>query len=92
MIDMSVFFTMILGGFVVLILLLLIRVFKGPSVFDRLNGLGLIGVVVIVALILIGVLDGREEMFLDIGMTFAILGFVGSVVIAKYLFEEIKRR
>ena len=30
-------------------------------------------------------LDGRPEMYVDIALSYAILGFVGSVIIAKYL-------
>ena len=30
-------------------------------------------------------LDGRPEMYVDIAMSYALIGFVGSVIIAKYL-------
>ena len=92
MIDMNVFFTFLLAGFVVLILLMLIRVFKGPTIYDRLNGLGLIGVVVIMLLALLGFINGRVDMYLDIAVSYSILGFVGSLVIARFLFEEKNRK
>ena len=34
---------------------------------------------------LFGYLDGRPEMYVDIAMSYALIGFVGSVIIAKYL-------
>ena len=85
---MSGFFFIVLIAFVVLILLLLIRVFKGPTIYDSLNGLGLIGVIVIIMLVLIGFITKREDMYLDIAMSFSILGFVGSIIIARFLFEQ----
>ena len=92
MIDMNTFFIVLMAGFVVLILLTLIRVFKGPTVYDRLNGLGLIGVAVIMLLVLMGFIMGREDMYLDIAVSYSILGFVGSLVIARFLLDEVNRK
>ena len=61
--------------------MMLQRVFQGPTVYDRMNGLG----DTILLIILFGYLDGRPEMYVDIALSYAILGFVGSVIIAKYL-------
>ncbi|HHU31038.1 MAG TPA: pH regulation protein F [Clostridia bacterium] len=80
----NIFFALLVG-LVVLIIMMLFRVFKGPTVFDRLNGLGVIGTDAIIILVIIGFLSGREEMFLDIAISYSILGFIASVVIAKYL-------
>ena len=77
-------------GFVILLLLLLIRVFRGPTLFDRLNGLGLIGAAVLILLVLMGFINGREDMYLDIAVSYAILGFVGSLVIARFLLDDEK--
>ena len=41
--------------------------------------------VLILLIILFGYLDGRPEMYVDIAMSYALIGFVGSVIIAKYL-------
>ena len=58
---------------------------KSPTVYDRMNGLGVTGTDTILLIILFGYLDGRPEMYVDIALSYAILGFVGSVIIAKYL-------
>ena len=86
------FFVALMVGFIVLLLLMLIRVFRGPTVFDRLNGLGVIGTDAVILLVVMGILSGREDMYLDIAMSYSILGFIGSVVIARYLNEEVKRK
>lgn len=65
--------------------MMLQRVFQGPTVYDRMNGLGVTGTDTILLIILCGYLDGRPEMYVDIALSYAILGFVGSVIIAKYL-------
>lgn len=49
------------------------------------NGLGVTGTDTILLIILFSYLDGRPEMYVDIALSYAILGFVGSVIIAKYL-------
>jgi multicomponent Na+:H+ antiporter subunit F len=65
--------------------MMLYRVLKGPSVYDRLNGLNVIGVDTILLLVLFGYLDGRPDMFVDISIAYAILGFISLVVLAKFL-------
>ena len=65
--------------------MMLQRVFQGPTVYDRMNGLGVTGTDTILLIILFGYLDGHPEMYVDIALSYAILGFVGSVIIAKYL-------
>lgn len=83
----NVFFALLVG-LVILIIMMLFRVFKGPSVFDRLNGLGVIGTDAIIILVIIGFISDREEMFIDIAISYAILGFIASVVIAKFLGQK----
>ncbi|GAA5521318.1 monovalent cation/H+ antiporter complex subunit F [Aliifodinibius salicampi] len=60
------------------------RVVKGPTVFDRLIGTNAIATKTIALICLIGYLFGRIDMFIDITLAYAILGFIGSLTIAKY--------
>ena len=70
---------------VVIIGLMLFRVFQGPTIYDRMNGLGVIGADTILFLILFGYMDGRPDMYVDIAISYAILGFICSVIVAKYM-------
>ena len=70
---------------VIIIGLMLQRVFQGPTIYDRMNGLGVIGADTILLLVLFGYIDGRPDMYVDIAISYAILGFISSVIIAKYL-------
>ncbi len=40
---------------------------------------------VILMLILIGFIDGRRDMYVDIAISYAVLGFISSVIVAKIL-------
>lgn len=82
---MTAFFYFVLVATIALIVLMLYRVFAGPTIFDRLNGLGVIGADTIMLLMIIGYIDGRPEMYIDIALSYALLGFVSSVVIARYV-------
>jgi multicomponent Na+:H+ antiporter subunit F len=65
----------------------LYRVFRGPTTFDRLTGLGLIGTKTVALMVLLGFLTGRVEMFVDITLAYALISFIGSLILAKY-FEQ----
>ena len=67
------------------------RVLRGPTLFDRLTGLGLIGSKAIVLLLVLGALAGRIEMFIDISLAYAMISFVGSLALAKY-FEQTENK
>ena len=64
------------------------RAFKGPTVFDRLVGSNAIATKTIVLVCLIGYVFGRIDMFIDITLAYAILGFIGSLTMAKYFSRE----
>ena len=70
--------------FAVLALMLLYRLLKGPSVADRAVSADCIDILCDMALILFALYSGRG-IYLDIALITAILGFVGSTIISKYL-------
>ena len=70
---------------ITIISLMLGRALRGPTVFNRMNALGVISADTIILIVLFGYLDGRIDMYVDIAISYAILGFVGSIAIAKFL-------
>ena len=82
---MQILFTAMLVGTIFMIGLMLIRVFKGPSVFDRLNGIFVIGIDVIMVILFVGFIDGRIDMYVDIAISYGLLGFISTVIIAKFI-------
>ena len=82
---MNIIFAALMISIIFVIGMMLQRVFQGPTVYDRMNGLGVIGADTILLLVLFGYIDGRPDMYVDIAIAYAMLGFLGSVIIAKYL-------
>ena len=62
----------------------LYRVVRGPTVFDRLTGLGLLGTKTVVLLVFMGVLSERVDLFVDITLSYGLISFVGTLILAKY--------
>jgi len=65
-------------------ILSLYRVLRGPTAFDRLTGLGLLGTKTIVLLLLMGALVGRIDAFVDIALSYGLISFLGTLALAKY--------
>jgi multicomponent Na+:H+ antiporter subunit F len=70
---------------VAIILITVYRVIKGTTLFDRIVGVNAIATKTIVLICLIGYVYERIDMFIDITLAYSVLGFVGSIAIAKYL-------
>ena len=66
------------------ILLALIRVIKGPTAPDRVVGLDTINTIVIASMILFGAAL-KEIIYIDVAIVYALLSFVTTLYIAKYL-------
>ncbi len=69
----------------ILILVYMFRVFRGPTVYDRILGLNGISTKAIILLTILGSLNERLEMFVDIALGYAVLNIVGGLSVAKYL-------
>jgi len=81
---MDIFFIYYTVGLALIIGVPFYRVVKGPTVFDRLLGANAIGTSTIVLILLLGVLIDRLELFVDIALAYAILNFIGTLIISKY--------
>lgn len=66
----------------------LYRAVFGPTVLDRLIGVNAIGSKTTVILILIGLLFGRVDMFVDIALAYAMLNFVAVLAAARYFHKR----
>ncbi|MBI9012408.1 MAG: cation:proton antiporter [Clostridiales bacterium] len=75
-----IFFTLIGLG----ILFSIYRMIKGPTHFDRVVSLDVINVCIIGILVIIAVMS-KNELYLDIAIVYSILGFLETIVFAKFL-------
>jgi multicomponent Na+:H+ antiporter subunit F len=81
-------FTLYHFFFLILTLLILVymyRVLQGPTVYDRILGLNGISTKAIILLTILGSLNERLEMFVDIALGYAVLNIIGGLAIGKYL-------
>ncbi|RKX91340.1 MAG: hypothetical protein DRP84_11755 [Spirochaetes bacterium] len=60
------------------------RIIRGPSVADRMVGIDIFGILVVGICALLVIKTGRQFL-IDIAITWAILSFVGTITLAKYL-------
>jgi multicomponent Na+:H+ antiporter subunit F len=63
----------------------IIGVARGPTVIDRLLSSSFGAVSSVVLLMLIGFIYGRPELFVDIGLSYALLAFLFPLAFARYL-------
>ena len=68
----------------VLIILGLVRVYLGPTVFDRLIAVALVSVNGVVIIVLLGFFFERPILFLDIALGYALLAFLVPIALGKY--------
>ena len=72
----------------------LYRAISGPTVMDRFVGVNAIGSKTTVLLIIIGLIFGRVDMFVDIALAYALLNFIAVLAASRYfqkkkgLYEE----
>ncbi|PTB87372.1 pH regulation protein F [Pseudidiomarina aestuarii] len=67
----------------VAILLVLIRLFAGPTLYDRVLAVNSFGTLTVLLLSLLGFVTGRPD-FLDIAMLYALINFVSTIAILKF--------
>jgi multicomponent Na+:H+ antiporter subunit F len=81
-----------IGGFLlgallavgVLIIAGLVRVWLGPTIFDRLIAVALVSVNGVVIIVLLGFYYERPILFLDIALGYALLAFLVPIALGKY--------
>ncbi|ALV62276.1 Membrane bound hydrogenase, MbhB subunit [Thermococcus sp. 2319x1] len=68
-----------LGAFITLI-----RIMLGPSVPDRVVGVDTLNTLIVAGMVLLGAAYDRV-IYIDIAIVYALLSYIGTLVIAKYL-------
>lgn len=72
-----------------LIVLTMVRLFIGPTAPDRVVALDAINTLTVAAMIVLGVYY-QETTFVDVAIVYALLSFVGTLYIAKYIGGEMR--
>lgn len=66
------------------IFLVLMRALLGPSIYDRILAMNTMGTKTVVFVALLGFITKRSD-FLDIALAYALVNFVGTIAILKYV-------
>ena len=74
--------------FAIFSLILIYRVIKGPTIIDRVLSADAIDILAGIIMVLFGALENRA-MYLDLGLIITLLGFIGTVLISKYIEGEL---
>ena len=81
---MHSFFIAILAGLLAIVLTMIITMFVGKTVYDKLNALFVINTNIVMLILVVGLIDDRIDMHIDIALSYAILGFITTVILAKF--------
>lgn len=63
--------------------LVIVRVLKGPTIFDRVIAGNSIGTLSVLLLAVIGYVFGRPD-FIDLAITYALLNVIGTIAVLKF--------
>ena len=84
MIEIEPTYLIVLCVLFLSVLLALIRVILGPTAPDRIVGLDTINTLVIVGMVIFGLSSG-SVIYIDVAIVYALLSFISTLFIAKYL-------
>jgi multicomponent Na+:H+ antiporter subunit F len=62
----------------------LYRVMRGPTVADRLAGLGVLATKTILLLLFMGFLTDALDAFVDVALSYGLINFLGLLALARY--------
>ena len=62
----------------VTMLIALVRAFLGPSIYDRILAVNMVGTKIVLLLAVLGFLMGRPD-FMDIALVYALINFIGVI-------------
>jgi multicomponent Na+:H+ antiporter subunit F len=64
--------------------LALVRALRGPTIFDRILAINSFGTATVLFIAVHGFLFGRPD-FLDLALVYALMNFIGTVAVLKFL-------
>ncbi len=64
---------------------MLVFMLSGKLVYDKMNSMFVMNTNIVFMILIFGFIDGRMAMYIDIALSYSILGFVTTVILAKYI-------
>jgi multicomponent Na+:H+ antiporter subunit F len=84
MIDLNTTFLFVVVALSLCMILALFRVLRGPTAPDRVVGVDTINTMVVVGMVMFGIAY-QEVIYIDVAIVYALLSFISTLFIAKYL-------
>jgi multicomponent Na+:H+ antiporter subunit F len=66
----------------------MVRVMRGPTIFDRVVALNGIGTLIPVLMVMAGMVYGRIDMFVDLALAIYLLNLFTTLLIARYVRQK----
>ncbi len=82
---MTIFYSAILLAITGVVLLMLFFMIRKNGVYDKLNAMFVMNTNIVFLILVRGLIDGRIDMYIDIALSYSILGFVTTVILAKFI-------
>ena len=82
---MKIFWIITLIVLVAILMGLLFFVFKKQKLFNKVNAIFAMNTDIVLLIMVVGFIDDRMDMYIDIALSYSILGFVTSVILAKFV-------
>lgn len=76
-------FAVAMAAIVVTMMLALVRAFRGPTVFDRVLAVNMMGTKTVLLIAVSGFLTGRPE-WLDLAILYTLINFIGMVALLRF--------
>jgi multicomponent Na+:H+ antiporter subunit F len=81
---MELGFQILIGVLFVCCFMCIYRIARGPTAPDRAVAIDILGIVIVGFCGLVAVITGKD-FFLNVAITWALLSFIGTIALAKYL-------
>ena len=75
----------LLIALICMLIVMLLFMFRRKGLLAKLNFVFAMNTTIVLLILTVGFIDGRIDMYIDIALSYSILGFVTSVILAKYL-------
>ena len=85
---MKYFFLAVAAAVMVNAFLCLYQGAKGPTIQDRVISINIVNTKTLVVLLLVFFVIGQPEMYLDIALVYALLNFVVTIAVSRYIETE----
>ena len=77
-------FAAAMAAILITMVLVLVRAFAGPTVYDRILAANMFGTKMILLIAVLGFLTGRPD-FLDLALIYVLLNFIGTFAVLKFV-------